>query len=314
MRVRIEIAVASIVSAGAAALAGAAAPAPAQAPLATAHGRVAYNTVAGDIWIMNADGTHRRRLTRSGSGVDFDPDFSPDGRRVVFRTSRGRYAPDRYGIGLEGIFVVDVRTRRQRQIQPRHGGLFPAWSPDGRTIAFSGLRSDGAPVDTIQFMRPDGRELRDTGAMGECATWSPDGSRLAYCAHEGDGNWAIWVMDADGSDRRQLTHPHLLLPAGSHGDYPEAWSPDGTQILYQGDAGGDREIFAIDVDGSNRQRLTHWRGADSPNAWLRDGSIVFGHYTSDAPTPRWYAMHRDGSGIRRLHRLDRAADPLDWLG
>jgi WD40-like Beta Propeller Repeat len=100
------------------------------APQRSLHGKIAYSTRGGDIWVMNATGSGRRRITRSGRGIDFDPDFSPDGRHIVFRTSRGRYAPDTYGIGLEGIFVVDARTRRERQIQPRTGGLFPAWSPD----------------------------------------------------------------------------------------------------------------------------------------------------------------------------------------
>ncbi len=50
-------------------------------------------------------------------------------------------------------------------------------------------------------------------------------SKLMYCSHSGDGNWAVWVMNADGSVRRQLTHPTLIQPAGAHGDYPGAWSP-----------------------------------------------------------------------------------------
>ena len=81
------------------------------AALSNLHGRIAYSTRRGDIWVMNADGTRRRRITHSGAGFDFDPSFSPDGRRIVFRTSRGRYAPDTRSIGLQGIFVVNVRTR-----------------------------------------------------------------------------------------------------------------------------------------------------------------------------------------------------------
>ena len=96
----------------------------------------------------------RSRVTLSGRGTDFYPDFSPVGYRLVFRTSGGRYAPDTQGIGLEGIFVANVRTRRERQIQPRTGGLFPTWSPNGRKIAFSGLPRGGGPLDTIHVVNP----------------------------------------------------------------------------------------------------------------------------------------------------------------
>lgn len=263
--------------------------------------------------MMRADGSRRRRLTRSGRGIDFDPDFSPDGRRVVFRSSRGRYAPDRYGIGLEAIRVVDVRTGHQRQIQPRTGGLFPAWSPDGTAIAFSGLRSDGAPVDTIQLMRPDGSGLVDLGMPGEVATWSPDGKTIAFASHPGNGNWAVWTMSRDGSDRRQLTHPVLRPPAGAHGDDPAAWSPDGSRILYSSEVRGDHELFVMNADGSGKRRVTHWRGGDSPNGWLPDGRIVFAHFRGSEPLPHWYLIRPDGSGLRSLPRLYGAGDPLDWL-
>jgi WD40-like Beta Propeller Repeat len=66
------------------------------------RGRVAFSTVDGDLWVMQADGSHRRQLTRSGVGSDFDPSWSPDGRRLVFRTTRGRHLPDPAGLGLDG--------------------------------------------------------------------------------------------------------------------------------------------------------------------------------------------------------------------
>jgi Tol biopolymer transport system component len=285
----------------------------AAAEQSTLHGKIAYSTRGGDIWVMNANGSRRRRITRSGRGIDFDPSLSPNGRRIVFRTSRGRYRPDIHGIGLEGIFVVNVRTRRERQIQPRTGGLFPAWSPDGRRIAFSGLPRDGDLLDTIHLMNPDGSHVVDLGAPGECATWSPDSSRIAYCSHPGDGNWAVWVMDADGSNRRQLTHPALIPPAGAHGDYPGAWSPDGEQIVYSSEVDGDRELFLMNADGSNKRRLTNFRGGDGAVAWLPDGRIVFSHFRGNQPLPRWYLIRPNGSGLRSLPQLYGAGDPLDWL-
>jgi Tol biopolymer transport system component len=281
------------------------------APLASLHGRIAYSTRRGDIWVMNANGTGRRRVTSSGRGNDFDPSFAPDGRQIVFRSSRGSYARDVYGIGLEAIRVVDVRTRREREIQPHAGGLFPAWSPNGRKIAFSGLPGDSR-FDTIHVLNPDGSGAVDLGLPGECASWSPDSAKLMYCSHSGDGNWAVWMVNADGSGSRQLTHPKPIPPAGAHGDYPGAWSPDGARIVYTSDVDGDRELFLMNADGSDRHRLTRFRGSDGAQAWLPDGRIVFAHFNGDEPLPHWYLVRADGGGLRSLPQLYGAGDPIDW--
>jgi hypothetical protein len=181
MTIRLVLAVASALVLGAGCTADETGKArPAVIPTAassTLHGRIAYSTPSGDIWVMDADGTGRRRITNPGSGHDFDPDLSPDGRKIVFRTSRGHYAPDPHGIGLEGIFVVDVHTLRERQIQPRTGGLFPAWSPNGKRIAFSGLPREGRLIDTVHVMNPDGSGVRDLGHFGEAPPGHPKARR-----------------------------------------------------------------------------------------------------------------------------------------
>ena len=120
-------------------------------------------------------------------------------------------------------------------------------------------------------------------------------------------------MNADGSDQRQLTHPRLVRPAGSGGDLPGPWSPNGRRIAYSHGQFRGREVWVMNRDGSGKHRVTHWPGADGPVAWLPNGRIVFSHFRGDEPLPRFYWMRPDGTGIRSLPLLSGAGDPIDWL-
>ena len=110
-------------------------------------GLIAYTSRAGDIWVMRANGSHRRRVTRAGGRVDFDPDFSPDGKRLVFRSERGRQPPDPYGIGYDALFVVNTDGTGLRQTTRRAVASF---QPGLRAAATSrsAARRPATPAST----------------------------------------------------------------------------------------------------------------------------------------------------------------------
>ena len=109
-----------------------------------------------------------------------------------------------------------------------------------------------------------------------------DGSLIAYSDLDGNGNAQVFVMDADGSNARQLTH-------GEGGARWPSWSPDGSMIAYERDTTDRSQIFVVRVsDGGSTQVTTEPRGAADPGGWTPDGgSIVYStinavgdHYTA----------------------------------
>ena len=147
------------------------------------------------------------------------------------------------------------------------GNDAPAWSPDGRRIAFTSFRHGNGE---IYVMRSDGSaasRLTRTAAHNDHAAWSPDGTKLAFASTR-DGNYEIYVMNADGSAQRRLTD-------NAASDYLPTWSPDGREIAWQSDRGGDFDIYAADVDSGNVRRLTTSAAADTSPSWSHDGRIAY---------------------------------------
>ena len=99
--------------------------------LASLSGRIVFDNHE-DVWTINADGADLTRLTHSPAS-EFDPSWSPDGTRIVYRSDRGDES---------AIWVMNADGTGQRRVT---AGLSPAWSPDGSSIAFASPGHDPNP-------------------------------------------------------------------------------------------------------------------------------------------------------------------------
>ncbi len=171
----------------------------------------------------------------------------------------------------------------------------PAWSPDGRQIAFVSDRDDDQTLQ-IYVMDADGSNQRPLmpshPSHNRFPNWSPDGSQVLFQSNRAeDANYEIYVANADGTDLRNLSNH----PAN---DSRARWAPDGKRIAFVSDRNGNRDIYVMNVDGSDVRQLTDAPEEDDLPAWSPDGQeIVFQSNRGGGGSHNLYVMNADGSDI-----------------
>ena len=167
------------------------------------------------------------------------------------------------------------------------------------TVGTISFISDHEETSELYFIDSTGQNLRkletNNKKKGRGHTWSPDGRFFAYVSRE-IGKTTIDVMDIRHKEsRRLIDHPSI--------NWAPAWSPNGKWIAFVSDRDGDRQIYRIDVDGSNLKRLTN-KGDNGKPAWSPDSQwIAFNSYRGPehgAGNFLLYVMTADGGRLRKL--------------
>lgn len=249
------------------------------------------------LYVMNPDGGDRERLLDIPV-KEFA--WSPDSRQLVFTSGYEdpRVDNPRGQANLEefstAIYVVDLQRRETRRLTPLGDNRSPSWSPDGRRIALSGA-DPGAANSDIYIVDADGSDRQRLTNLPTDETqpaWSPRGDWIAFAAAPKRGlaseEGGVFVVRPDGSDPRRISSTgdgdlawsadgqHLLVTPSAtlidvtSGDAIELanngvdamFAPEGEAILYRSNDEGDWNLYAVNLDGGNRTRLTSNRGDD----------------------------------------------------
>ena len=177
------------------------------------------------------------------------------------------------------------------------------------TSKLSYVEYDGATSMSLNSINSDGTNdtvlASDNGmANGQFGVeWSPDGTKLAYTQSDAGGSqWNVFVMNADGTNKLQLTTDNISGPFGL------AWSPDSTKIAFVTiNAGPSYSVQSINIDGSNRTQLTN-SGVDVCPKWTSTNKLVFVSFR-DANT-EMYTMNADGSSQTNITNDGTAVEGL----
>jgi Tol biopolymer transport system component len=221
------------------------------------------------------------------------PYWATDGKSLAVTYGKWRLAD--WALNLDaGQIEIDANGKALARLKPLiagfHEDFTPAWSPDGKWLAYHSHRSatpvaeyagEGATDDIYLRAATGGPEIRltDFGWEVGMADWAPDGRRLVFCSWEKDGDPVSqpWIVTIDPATGKALAHQRLQLPPPIQNAEIAAWSPLGDEIAIEEASSNNRHtIWIVKVDGSNAEKLVEFSFTSylSGIDWTPDGKAL----------------------------------------
>ncbi|OLD96104.1 MAG: hypothetical protein AUG79_03695 [Gemmatimonadetes bacterium 13_1_20CM_4_69_16] len=210
----------------------------------------------GRVYMIDQDGADRQ-LVSSSDHQAMSPAWAPDGRRFAYME---------FSAGHGQLFVQPLGSGKRQPVVTTGQALdfTPAFSPDGKTLAFSRATEEGTDLPQIYVMAADGTDQQlfapfDYGVTGSsnAPDWSPDGQSVAF-HRDVAGTLQVFVLDVRTRAVRQLTS------LGRNED--PTWAPDSRHLAFVSDRSGYRQLWIIDLETGRIRPLLQQSGARLP-AW-----------------------------------------------
>jgi eukaryotic-like serine/threonine-protein kinase len=242
--------------------------------------RLAWTQTINDtnIWQVELSGTSPRKQSAkmliSSTKVDVSSQFSPDGKRIVFASTRS---------GRSGIWVSDSDGQRQVQVASFDRGAAgsPRWSPDGRWIVFDGRVEGNADIYLISPEGGKPRRLTSEPSEDVVPSFSRDGQWIYFCSNR-SGVLQIWKLPAAGGQALQVTRG---------GGFDNVESPDG-QFLYYVKERGEPGIWRVPVAGGEETPVLDHHRAGLWRQWavVEQGIFFITAETPDRPLIEFFSF------------------------